>query len=105
MKIAVTSQNRKTITGHAGSCRKFLVFTVEDNKITNKELHELPKEQAFRASPSHMPHPLDNIDVFMTSGMGQGLIMRLANKGIQCVITREEDPDKAVTLYLCGSIK
>ena len=103
MKIAVTSQNRKTVTGHAGSCRKFWVFTIEDNRISNRELLELPKEQAFRASPPHMPHPLDDIDVFMTAGMGQGLVMRLASKGIQGVITQEEDPEKAITLYLKNS--
>jgi len=62
MKIAVTSQNRKTITGHAGSCRIFWIFTIEDNKITSKELLELPKEQAFRASPPDQPHLLDGID-------------------------------------------
>jgi predicted Fe-Mo cluster-binding NifX family protein len=100
MKIALTSQNRKTVTEHAGSCRKFWVFTIEDNRITDRELLELPKEQAFRASPPHMPHPLDGIDVFMTAGMGQGLIMRLASKGIKGVITSEEDPEQAVTLYL-----
>lgn len=104
MKIAVTSQNRKSVTGHAGSCRKFWVFSIEDNKITNKELLELPKEQAFRASPPDQPHPLDDIDVFMTAGMGQGLIQRMARNGIKGVITSEEDLEKAITLYLKGSL-
>ncbi len=30
MKIAVTSQNRKTITDHAGKCRKFWLFDIDD---------------------------------------------------------------------------
>jgi predicted Fe-Mo cluster-binding NifX family protein len=29
MKIAVTSQNRRDITGHAGRCRRFRVFGVD----------------------------------------------------------------------------
>jgi predicted Fe-Mo cluster-binding NifX family protein len=38
MKIAVTSQNRKTITSHAGKCRKFWVYEVEDNVACGKNI-------------------------------------------------------------------
>ncbi|MEN8170794.1 MAG: NifB/NifX family molybdenum-iron cluster-binding protein [Pseudomonadota bacterium] len=100
MKIAVTSQNRKTITEHAGRCRKFWVFSIKNNKIANKELLELPKEQAFHESSPHESHPLDDIDVFISGGMGQGLTMRLERKGINSLVTRESDPEKAVLLYL-----
>jgi len=51
-----------------------------------------------------MPHPLDDIDILITAGMGQGLIRRLASKGIQGEITQEEDPEKAITHYLTGSL-
>ena len=65
MKIAVTSQNRKSITEHAGRCRKFWVFVAENNKIVDKELLELPKDQAFHESSPHESHPLDDIDVLI----------------------------------------
>ena len=102
MKIEVTSQNRKTITEHAGRCRKFWVFSIENHKIIDKELLELPKEQAFHESSPHDPHPLDDIDVLITGGMGQGLIMRLERKNIRGLVTKESDPEKAVLLYLNG---
>lgn len=105
MKIAVTSQNRKTITEHAGRCRKFWVFNIENNKIIDKELIELPKEQAFHESSPHDPHPLDDIDVLITGGMGQGLIMRLEQKSINGLLTKESNPEKAVLLFLNGSLK
>ncbi|OQY45739.1 MAG: hypothetical protein B6242_09510 [Anaerolineaceae bacterium 4572_78] len=104
MKIAVTSQNRKTITEHTGRCRKFWIFNIEDNKIIDKELLELPKEQSFHDSSPHEQHPLDHVDVLIAGGMGQGLVMRLERKGIKGVITKEEDPEKAVLLYLSGSL-
>jgi predicted Fe-Mo cluster-binding NifX family protein len=37
--------------------------------------------------------------------MGQGLMMRLERKGIKGLITKEDDPEKAVLLYLNGSLE
>ncbi len=105
MKIAVASQNRKNITEHAGRCRKFWIFTAENNKVVGKELLELPKEQSFHESSPHESHPLDDIDVLIAGDMGQGLSMRLKRKGIKVLITKEIDPDKAVLLFLSGSLE
>lgn len=105
MKIAVTSQNRKSITEHAGRCRKFWVFITDNNKIVKRELLELPKEQSFHESSQHEPHPLDDIDMLIAGDMGQGLMSRLERKGIQSLITKESDPEKAVLLYLKGSLE
>lgn len=105
MKIAVTSQNRKTITEHAGRCRKFWVFTIQGNAIVDKQLLELPKEQSLHESSVHEPHPLDDIDVFITAEMGQGMVRRLGRKGIKGLMTKESDPDTAVSLYLKGELK
>lgn len=105
MKIAVTSQNRKTITEHAGRCRKFWLFITKNNKIVDKELLELPKEQSFRESSPHEPHPLDDINILIAGDMGQGLVRRLEGKGIKVLITKESDPEKAVLLYLNGSLE
>lgn len=104
MKIAVTSQNRKTITEHAGRCRKFWVFDIEGNRIVDKALIELPKAQAFHDSSPHAPHPLDDVDILISGGMGAGLMMRLEGKNIKGVITRETDPERAVSRYLRGSL-
>lgn len=104
MKIAVTSQNRKDITEHAGRCRKFWVFNIENDAINGKELIELPKEMSFHESSPHDVHPLDDIDILIAGDMGQGLMGRLAKKGITGLITRETDPETAVSLYLQGSL-
>ena len=104
MKIAVTSQNRKNVTEHAGRCRKFWIFTVEDKEIVGRELLELPKEQSFHDSSPHEPHPLDDIAVLIAGGMGRGLIRRLETHGIGSVVTTEDDPETAVLGYLDGSL-
>lgn len=105
MKIAVTSQNRKIITEHAGRCRNFWVFTTENNKIIEKELLELPKEQSFHESSQDASHPLDDIDLLIAGGMGQGLVSKLERKGIKGLVTKESDPEKAVELYLAGTLE
>lgn len=105
MKIAVTSQNRKIITEHAGRCRNFWIFTVDDSQIIDRQLLELAKEQSFHESSVHEPHPLDDIDVLITAGMGSGMVRRLARKSIKGLVTKENDPETAVALYLKGELK
>ncbi len=105
MKIAVTSQNRKSITEHAGRCRKFQLFEIEEGRIISKKLVELAKKQSFHESSPHEAHPLDVVDVLISGGMGNGMIRRLANKGITGIITSQSDPETAVKLYLEGKLQ
>jgi predicted Fe-Mo cluster-binding NifX family protein len=105
MKIAVTSQNRKTITGHAGKCRKFWVYEIKDHQVVGKSLLELPLEQSFHESPQEALHPLDNVQVLISGGMGQGLQNRLKRKGIEALSTPETDPDRAVSAWLAGTLE
>jgi len=104
MKIAVTSQNRKTITEHAGRCRKFWIFRVEDKGVIEKRLLELTRDQSFHDSSPHEEHPLDDIDVLISGGMGEGLMRRLKKKNIQCLVTSETDPETAVSLFVNGKL-
>ncbi|KAA3629023.1 MAG: nitrogen fixation protein [Bacteroidetes bacterium] len=110
MKIAVCSQNRKEVTGHAGRCRKFWVYNIGNNQISEKELIELPKEQSLRElaqSPVNDPtfiHPAYAADVLITGGMGMGLFNRLGLAGTKGIVTTEKDPDSAVNLFLNGKL-
>ena len=104
MKIAITSQNRRTITEHAGKCRKFWVYDIEQGQVMGKTLLELPVEQSLHESSPHESHPLDAVQVLITGGMGPGLQRRLATKGITALMTVETDPDQAVIAYLQGTL-
>ena len=105
MKIAVTSQDRKTITGHAGKCRNFWIYEIDDKTILEKSLLELTLDQSLHASQGAGPHPLDGIDVVISGGAGHGLIRRLNNMGIQGLVTLETEPDSAVADFLNGTLK
>lgn len=105
MKIAVTSQNRKTITGHAGKCRKFLIYDVADCEVVDKHMLELPIEQTFHESHGSAAHPLEGVNVLITAGMGDGLQRRLKQMGIMGVATAETDPERAVIDWLNGTLR
>ena len=104
MKIAVTSQNRRTVTENAGKCRKLWIYETEQGHVTGKTLLDLPIEQSFHESSPHEPHPLDEVQALITASMGPGLQHRLAAKGITALMTSEPDPDQAVAAYLQGTL-
>lgn len=100
MKIAVTSQNRKTVTANAGRCRRFWLYEIEDKSIKNKTLIDLAIDQSFHATEGKGSPELQGIHALITGGMGENLIQRLKSNGIDGVITEETDPDVAVDAYL-----
>lgn len=104
MKIAVSSQNLKTITSHAGKCRNFRVYDIENKEIIHKTLLELTLEQSFHESHAEAPHPLDGVDVLISGSAGANLLSRLDGMGIQSVVTPQTDPDSAVNAFLNGTL-
>lgn len=104
MKIAVASQNRREVTGHAGRCRRFWLFDSTDEQVRPRELLELPKEQCFHDLAPGIPAPLEGVDVLIAGGMGDGLSARLGRHGIRVVLTDEKDPVRAVQLWLAGKL-
>jgi predicted Fe-Mo cluster-binding NifX family protein len=104
MKVAVTSQNRREVTAHAGRCRNFWIYEVEAGRICGLKFLELPRESSFHDAPSHGPHPLDGIQVLITGGMGDGLRARLARRGIEALVTSETVPERAVQAWLDGHL-
>ncbi len=97
MRIAVTSQNYRTVTGHAGKTRKFLVYEVGENgELRETERLALPKEMSIHAHPADEPHPLDGMDFVVTAGCGQGFVNKMAARGVRVFLTEREDPEAAV---------
>jgi predicted Fe-Mo cluster-binding NifX family protein len=93
MKIGVSSQNFRTITGHAGKARRFFVYegnSAEDLQLSDKL--DLPKSQSIHESNPAESHVLDELDILITAGCGDGFIRKMANRGIKVITTAEQDP-------------
>ncbi len=102
MKIGVTSQNFRTITGHAGKTRRFLIFSENGDGIPAEiDRLDLPKEMSmheFRGTD----HPIEQLDILITGSCGDGFKRRLASRNVRVITTGEQDPLKAVTQVLSG---
>ena len=103
MKIAVCSQNFRTITGHAGKTRRFLVFTSPpEGDLEEPERIDLPKEMSMHEFKGGA-HPVDDFDVLITASCGEGFIRKMSKRGVIVISTSETDPVVAVKTYLSGA--
>ncbi|MEJ2423221.1 MAG: NifB/NifX family molybdenum-iron cluster-binding protein [Candidatus Thiodiazotropha sp.] len=95
MKIAVTSQNFRTITAHAGKSRRFLTYeTNAQGELVELTRIDLPKELSIHEYKG-LTHPLFEFDILVSASAGQGFINRLAQQGVQVICTSETDPRTA----------
>ncbi|MEN8214150.1 MAG: NifB/NifX family molybdenum-iron cluster-binding protein [Pseudomonadota bacterium] len=102
MKIGVTSQNFRTITGHAGKTRRFLVFSENpDGQWEETGRLDLPKEMSMHEFRGDV-HPVDELDVLITASCGAGFKRKLAARGIDVITTSESDPVDAVNRFSRG---
>ena len=105
MRIAVTSQNFRSVTGHAGRARRFIVFAIED-ALQPREVErlDLDADMAIHGYDRLAPHPLDGMNVLITGGAGEGFVRHLAARGVRVVATAETDPRLAVEAFLAGRV-
>ncbi len=97
MKIAVASQNFRTVTPHAGRTRRFLVYAAgSDGVIAEVQRLDLPKELAMHDFHGQGAHPLDAMDLLIVGSCGEGFVRRLSERGVRVVTTDETDPITAV---------
>ena len=119
MRIGVTSQNFRTITGHAGKTRRFLIFEQDvTGTVREVERLNLPLEMSlheFRGDdhqgwggpqrgmmPEGGDHPLFALDAIITESCGGGFVQRLGRHGVRVIATSASDPLTAATALASG---
>lgn len=106
MRIAVTSQDFMTVTGHPGRASRFIVFEAHGvQPAAEVERLDLDDSMTIHGFDPRAMHPLDRMDVLITAGAGEGLVRRMVARGVQVVLTDENEPIRAVEAYLSGNIK
>ena len=105
MLIAVASQNFRTVTGHAGKSRRFLVFDAAHGRAPREiQRLDLPKEQSIHEFNEREPHPLDRVEAVIAGSAGEGFVRRMAARGVRAVTTAETDPAAAVKAFIAGTL-
>ncbi|GAB6163657.1 NifB/NifX family molybdenum-iron cluster-binding protein [Desulfothermus naphthae] len=125
MKLAIPTEDKTTISEHFGGAPYFTVVTVEDNKITNKEIREKPGHKDF-AGEEHSPQTsetgrhgigpvaserhkkifevIKDCDLIITGRMGLGAYIDMQGFGMKVIVCDVKDIDGAVSLYLEGKL-
>lgn len=124
MRVAVVTDDGKTVSSHFGRATHFFVATVEDGKIIGRELREKVGHGRFAnephdAEPSGRPHgmgqhaqarhgqmlePIADCEALLCGGMGYGAYENVKQRGIRPVVTDIPDVDQAVLAYAEGRI-
>ncbi len=113
MKIAIASDDKKTISAHFGRTAGFVVFEIENKEKKTQEYrpntftgHSRGLEGADHGVDRHGPilEALKDCDIVISHGMGRRIYDDLTQAGIQAVVTDQTLVENALALYLEGRL-
>lgn len=124
MKIAVITDDGKTISRHFGRAHYYLVLTIEEGKVANREMRAKLGHSHFVNQPhegeqpgtghgqdahSHNKHAsmaetIADCTSVLCGGMGMGAYESMRRLNIQPVVTDIVDIDAAVQAYIDGKL-
>lgn len=122
MKIAVITEDGKTISRHFGRAPYYQVVTIEDGKIVNREMREKLGHNQFgehhhgehegehgHDGHSHQKHvsmaeSIADCQAVICGGMGMGAYDSMRRLDIQPIVTDLEDIDIAVQAFIDGKL-
>ena len=101
MRIAVAAEG-KNVTEHFGHCVNFMLYDVENNKITKEESVDNPGHK-----PGFLPNFLADkgVKVIISGGMGQGAVDIFNERDVEVVTGASGDARTAAERYLKGELK
>jgi predicted Fe-Mo cluster-binding NifX family protein len=103
MKIAVSSEDGVSVTGHAGQGRRWLVYEAEPGRVPGPpKCIELARDQIFHHFSGDKPHPLDGVNVIVATSAGDGFLRRMRKLGVEVVLTSEKDTAQVASGVLSG---
>jgi predicted Fe-Mo cluster-binding NifX family protein len=124
MKIAVITEDERSISQHFGRAPYYLVLTVENGQIVQRERRDKLGHAQF-SNESHEPESPDqphgfgpaahgrhvqmaeaiaDCEALLCGGMGAGAYQSMQARGIKPVVTDIESIDEAVSAYAKGQI-
>lgn len=124
MKIAVITDDGKTISQHFGRAPYYLVLTIEEGKVIHQELRNKPGHNQYHAqhrageghsdehgmdSGSHQKHigmaeVIADCKVLLCGGMGMGAYDSLRRLNVQPIITDLREIEVAVQTFIDGKL-
>lgn len=111
MKVAVISQDGKTVSQHFGRAPYYVVLTIEDGETKDREIRPKAGHHSFAATepPADVKHEamagsIADCEALIAGGMGEGAFLSLQGMGIRPILTDETDADCAGLRYAQGAL-
>ena len=123
MKIAIITDDERTISRHFGRARYYLVVMIEGGLILDRqrrgklshthfanEPHDHQPGEQHGFSPieqdrhAQMAEAINDCEVLICGGMGAGAYQSMQARGIRPLVTDLESIDEAIQAYLDGSL-
>lgn len=117
MKIAIASDDQVQISGHFGRTKGFLIFSIEENKISQKEYvlnnftghaqghhHDGEHDHSHQHSHGGILEALKDCEIVISRGMGRRLLIDFESVGKEVFVTNVVNADEAVENYLNGNL-
>jgi len=124
MKIAVITDDFKTISAHFGRAQHYQVFTLENGQIIAREsrskanhsqfaeqgLHQHQPGEGHGTDPASqhrhgaMMDPISDCQVLLAGGMGMGAHNALTGRGIRPILTDISEIEQAVKSFIDGQL-
>lgn len=102
MKIALASQNRRSLTAHAGKCRHFFVFDTETGGAPVSV--NLSPAQVLHNWTGEGAHPLDGVNTLIAASVGTGVAVKLTRRGLRVLASSERDLLRVLERLADGSL-
>lgn len=123
MKIAIATDEGKSVSQHFGRAKYYLVATVENGQLVGRELRDKPSHQHFANDPhidqpgqphgygpteenrhTRMAEVIKDCEVLLCGGMGMGAYESMKDHGIRPIVTDIASVDEAVVAWAQGKI-
>lgn len=127
MKIAVITEDGKTISQHFGRAPYYLIFTIEEGAIVAKELRDKAGHRQFAqedhehgsendprghgfgthsdAKHARMIESIQDCEAIIVRGMGRGAYLAMEQANIRPFVTDLADAEEAVKAYMGGTLE
>jgi predicted Fe-Mo cluster-binding NifX family protein len=124
MKVAAITEDGQTISQHFGRAPYYLVVTIENGTIVNKEMREKLGHDHFANQPhdpqghdqghgfgpaaqdrhARMAAAIEDCEALLCRGMGMGAYQSMQARGIRPIVTDIAGIEEAVQAYIEGKI-
>ena len=128
MKIAIITDDGKVVSQHFGRAQYYLVVTIEDGKVTHREMRPKVGHHQFSGSDqgehgaehhhehhgtdgeAHQKHTqmakdITDCQTVICGGMGRGAYVSMTNLNIRPLVTTLHDVDQVIASFINGTLE